>query len=461
MRKDTRGEQRTWAYRTFGGLRAGNTRRGRRVVDMAAGIAARAAGTVTQVFDDSADREGAYRLLSNDAVTSEALIGAMGESCAAECREHERVFVAVDGSSLGLSDNAGARDIGGVGDWTHGGRGLHVITALALDLAGVPIGVCAQTWWARKHRSPSHVGRRPLATKETRYFVKTVVDAHARLSSEAPQTKAIFLMDRGFDCWPVLELASRSVRMVVRAQYNRRLAPDGDHRYLRDALACAPKRGSFLLDVPARHGRAARRSKIVVRSRRVTLDLPADGRIVQVTMNALEAREVNGPKGDAICWMLLTTESTTKSEEALEMVRAYAMRWRIEEVHRAWKRGGCNVENTQLRSREGLIKWATLHVAVATRSVRLARLSRETPEVPASQEFTQDEIDGAIVLRRRRTKLRMGDVPSLAEVVRLVADLGGYTGKSSGGPPGPTVIARGLERIATAALVIASMREKE
>jgi hypothetical protein len=45
------------------------------------------------------------------------------------------------------------------------------------------------------------------------------------------------------------------------------------------------------------------------------------------------------------------------------------------------------------------------------------------------------------------------------EMTRWVADIGGYTGKSSGGPPGIRVIARGFERVEAAAVAIASLRK--
>jgi hypothetical protein len=43
-------------------------------------------------------------------------------------------------------------------------------------------------------------------------------------------------------------------------------------------------------------------------------------------------------------------------------------------------------------------------------------------------------------------------------MVRLVADAGGYVGKSSG-QPGPMVIKRGLERLAIAVEVLANVRK--
>jgi hypothetical protein len=184
-------------------------------------------------------------------------------------------------------------------------------------------------------------------------------------------------------------------------------------------------------------------------------------RCAYAVLNAVLAREVGGPPATRLSWMLLTTEPIETLGEVAEIVRGYTFRWRIEEVHRAWKRGDCQVEDTQLRSREAIVKWATLHCAVAARAVRLAQLARTQPDVPASQEFSQAEIDAAIALRRKRTKLQLGDVPSLADVVRLVADLGGYTGpKSSGGPPGPTVIARGLKRVTIAAEVLEIVLKK-
>jgi hypothetical protein len=430
---------------------------------MAATIAQHPAGRVTDVFDDPAEREGAYRLLSNSAVASESLTEAMGQATATECAACDRVYVVVDGSSLSLRDSKGIRGgLGGVGAWKDFGRGLHVMTALALDARGVAIGVCAQTWWARTERSPARrPSRRKLVEKETRFARSTWDDALGRLRDRAPDTTVIGVMDRGFDCWPVLQTAAQGARFIVRARCNRRLVdgPRGGRRYLTATLQSSPVRGRYPVDVPAQPGRPRRLAKLTVRFARVVLELRISKRGRQyVEVNAILAQEVGGPRGSSLSWMLLTTEPIDTAQQAREVIDAYALRWRIEELHRAWKRGGGDVEQTQLRSRQAIEKWATLHCAVAARALRLAQLARTEPERPATDEFTPDEIDAAIVLRRKRTTLQVGDRPSLGEVVRMIADLGGYTGKSSGGPPGPTVIGRGLERVAVAAEVVQALR---
>jgi hypothetical protein len=81
-------------------------------------------------------------------------------------------------------------------------------------------------------------------------------------------------------------------------------------------------------------------------------------------------------------------------------------------------------------------------------------LSRQDPELPANTEFSRAQIDAVILLRKPKG-VRCGALPSVGAVARWIADLGGYTGKSSGGPFGQKVLARGLHYIAPVSLLIA------
>jgi hypothetical protein len=146
------------------------------------------------------------------------------------------------------------------------------------------------------------------------------------------------------------------------------------------------------------------------------------------------------------------------------VVFGYTQRWRIEDFHRAWKRGICNVEDTRLRARAHVIKWASVLAAVAVRAERLKHLSREQPARPASDELSKIEIDALLLLKRRnrkRTEVIPDTIPDLETATRWIAELGGYTGKSSGGPPGATTIARGLERLQMAVDVLDALKNVE
>jgi hypothetical protein len=253
-------------------------------------------------------------------------------------------------------------------------------------------------------------------------------------------------LDRGFDSWPILQLACREkMRLTVRSVGSRRVVDSqGQNRTLREVGRQAPLLGHYDVEVPASPTRPARRARMRLRAATVTVALTVGStRREYVSLQLVHAEEVSeGPS--RLLWMLLTTVAVDRFEDALRVVRGYTLRWRIEDFHRAWKQGLCRVEDTQLRTREALTKWATLLAAVAARATRLAHLCRQPDDAaPATDEFSRNEIDAIIALREPKN-VRPGATPSLKQAIAWIADLGGYTGKSSGGPPGATVIGRGL-----------------
>jgi len=223
---------------------------------------------------------------------------------------------------------------------------------------------------------------------------------------------------------------------------------------LRRKLVYSPTKGEYELAVPAGPKRTARTANMVVRFEKVTVKLtdPDTKASKSLILTAVLAREMSTvPNGEKrIEWMLLTNVNVENFDDAIRVVAAYAKRWRIEEFHKTWKSGACRVEDTQLRSTDAVLRWATILAAVAVRIERLKFLSRAEPTRPASTELEPVEIEALILLKRQNKKRneRIPDtMPTIADATRWIAELGGYTGKSSGGPPGTIVLARGLERL--------------
>jgi hypothetical protein len=457
-----------WAYKTFGHAQLGHRKRTRRLVAMAARLAAQPAGTVTSAFRDSAAREGAFRLLSSPEVTATAVVDALG--CAAFAQAKGRVYCAVDGASLSLTDRVHSRDVGNIGAWRNDTRGLQVMTSVLMDESGTPLGVPGVRFWARTERSRKYKGR-PQKTMmtEVRHGVELLRDIEKRRAEHAPETRVHYVLDRGFDAWAILrEARDLGIEMTVRSRGDRGIVRyRGDKkRVLRPSIGRAPVLGETYLEVPARNGREARLTVLELRVMRVSVELSLSRRRREpMNITAVLAREVGNRSDDKIEWLLLTTDCVESLNDAERVLDGYAMRWRIEELHRAWKIGWCNVEKTQLRGREALYKWATLHLAVASRAIHLSKRARTEPHVPATEEFTRHEIDVTLLYEKKKTTLRPGDTPPLAEMVNLVAFIGGYTGSGSGGPPGPTVIGRGLDKLAAlaegAALMLDAMRKNK
>jgi len=452
-----------WAEQEFGRARIGDRRRTRRLVEVAAAAAKHPAGRITEVLSVGAEREGAFRLIENEHAGVKAIARAAHEACAARSAEHRFVFVPVDASSLNLADWERTKGLGVVGARFVGARGLIVVTAIALAPDGTPLGLCGQKWWARRGRSRGRRkhDKRLVESKETQHWLDVMRQARDVFAKNAPSTRPWFQLDRGGDAWPVLLQGLEPGQLfTVRAAYDRRLwgKDDEPRRYLWEQVEKETLLGSYELAVPSRAGRKARTARIGVRSREVTLSLldeRTDRRSPATLTAVLACEQRTTPRGEEpIEWLLLTTHPVRTMRDAELVLQGYAQRWRVEEFHKVWKSGACRVEETQLRDRDRIIRWATILASVAMRIMRLTYLARTRPDLPATVELAPAEVAAVVALKARGE--RPGAVPCISQVVLWLAEIGGYTGKSSGGPPGAIVIRRGLERIQSLAAYLAS-----
>ena len=459
---------RGWAVDELGTAKVGDARWRTRLVAMGAQVARRPGGTVSEVFNDAAARQGAYGLLESAEVDRRQIAESMFAAGSRRCSSLPFVYVPVDGSSLTLTDVARTKGFGSVGDHVHGARGLKVISALLVSPLGVPLGLGSQVWWARTNdAAKKHHDQRRTGEKETRHWLEAMEQTRQVMHANAPQTRCWFQLDREGDAWPVITDADKDGHwFTIRGNQNRRVTlQDGSTTYLRMLVSLAPVACTYNLPLAAGPGRSARKATMVIRACSATLDFydKVTRRHFPKTLNIVLAREQGPvPAGESpIDWLLLTNRPITTHQELIEVVAGYGSRWRIEEFHRTWKSGACNVEQMQLRSVGAAEKWATILAAVAVRIERLKLLSRKEPERPASEEFTPTELRAIAVLRFGDKAQRM--VPDVAVVtikqaVQWVAEIGGYTGKSSGGPPGSVTLGRGLRDVLVAARVLANTK---
>ena len=477
----------SWAVEEFGHAGLGDTRRTARLVTMAARLAGHAHGTVTQAFEIPAERQAAYRLLDNPAVLQESLADAAGVACARRSAAFPFVFVPVDKTSATLTDPHGRKGFGAIGPSNREARGLHAVSALGISPAGETLGVLGQRLWmrpppravrrrkrtarerARHSNRRKRINRkRQLQQKETQHWIDVVEVSARRCTEQAPSTYCWFQLDREGDAWPILTTLDATGQLwTVRSAWDRRVhGPDGRPSYLRRELASHGWHGHVWLDVAAGPNRTARRALLLVYFAEVELSLrhPQTSARTTQRVQAVWAREVGTcPRGETpLDWLLLTNVQVKTLAQAQQVLDGYTTRWRIEETHRAWKWSGCQLEATQLRDHEAVRKWATLLFTVAARIERLKTLARGSPDQPASVELSATEIRALLLLKRKqkkRTEVVPDTMPSIGQAVRWIADLGGYTGKSSGGPPGSVTIARGLARVLIAAEVLEALDE--
>lgn len=448
-----------WARGEFGTADLGDVRLEKRLVRLGCGVARRPAGRITEVFPDSSDREGAYRFMNNDHVDAKAIGEASARATLLRVRECPYVFVPIDGSSLALTDDTGEKDFGVVGARKSNAPGLQVFSAIGVSPDGTPEGLLWQHFWARTQRSTRPAGkhdRRPPEEKETRFWNEGMAAVRAVRDVEGSTVALWFQLDRGGDAGEVLFAGLNEQDMfTVRAAYDRRLVDDADltRQYLRESVESAAILGRYTLDVPGKAARVARDANMTVRAAAVTIRL-ADSRgdsVREVAATAVLAREEGTtPAGETpLDWLLLTNFGVSTFDDAVLVLRGYRARWRIEEFHKAWKSGVCNTESTLLRTAAGVERYARITAAVAIRVIRLGYLARNEPTRLASTEFPGLRLTALVAIALSNRFIKAAPNPAqvtVAQAVHWIASLGGYTGKSSGGPPGFITIHRGLER---------------
>lgn len=458
-------EVQDWAREEFGSADLGDARRVERLIRVAGAAAARPSGYVSASASalSNAERTGAYRLVNNREVDVEEVSRAARDACIRRSHGLPFVFVAEDGSSVSVSDGPGWRETGVVGTHTQGSRGFIVMNAIVLAPDGTPLGVGSQKWWSRDEPVDTPAHKRKPEDKETRHWVD-VAEAVARDFSAADAPRPWFQFDRGGDAWFVLdEAVRRGWWLTVRSSSDRRLDVDADAevRTVRGALEATPPLTTMKVDVAGGHGRAPRVAEVTLHATPVTIRLTNDRTEKRwpVRMWAVWAHELRPPPGsEPLDRVLLTTRPVESAEDAVLTVQGYRLRWRVEEFHRTWKSAGCDIELSQLSTAHAVQVWASILASVAVRILRMTYLSRTAPETPATVEFSEDEIDAAYLMNKKKRDRKT--MPSIAEVTWLIAKGGGHAPGRRGVAPGAEVIARGLERHAVWVEAIQTVRRE-
>jgi hypothetical protein len=431
---------------------------------MAQTAARRPGGKGSAVFTRSKDREGAYDFLESPHAPQAAFAESMFACTAERTRGEKIVYVPIDLTCLSLTDVAGEK-FGPVGSPNQPVRGLMVANAMAVTTDGVPMGLIDQQYWMRDETEEMAKGARtrrnqgrPFEDKQGSRFTAAAERAVRRLGAVGVALPWVIIDREGDNRDIVFRLMDMPCAFTVRASWNRKVGEPRSTWTLREELEAQPNLCTAKLKLPRNGRRRARTVTLEVRAVRANVRFDRDDR-ASLDLFAVLVRERGRPRGakDSIDWLLYTNLPVTNAGDALKILAAYRARWRIEEFHRTWKSGACNVETTQLRSFEAVAKWATILSAVSTRIERLKYLARNEPGLPATTELEPIEIEALLAERRSRVgrRVRLPKKPTIGDATTWIAEMGGWMGHKTSGPPGSTTIARGLQVLAiyTRALV--------
>ena len=105
---------------------------------------------------------------------------------------------------------------------------------------------------------------------------------------------------------------------------------------------------------------------------------------------------------------------------------------------------GRRVEALQLGSIAKLELALAVYLVVSWRLARLVKLGRTHPDLDASAFFTENEWKGAYILAKKAIPKT---APTIREVVRRIAMLGGFLGRKGDGEPGVKTLWLGMQQL--------------
>jgi DDE family transposase len=171
-----------------------------------------------------------------------------------------------------------------------------------------------------------------------------------------------------------------------------RLAGDGTHTIAdeMDEVAC---KGLHRVEVQDQQGKISEATlELKFRQIRVLPPIGKQNQYPELKLTILHATERGKPRNrKPIEWKLLTDLPVTSRAEAIEKLRWYAMRWKIETFHKILK-SGCRAEQSKLRTAERLVNLLATFCILGWRIFWLTMINRAHPEAPPESAFTKLEI---------------------------------------------------------------------
>jgi hypothetical protein len=410
-----------------------------------------------------AEIKAAYRFFDNEKVTFEEVIQPHISQTRERMAAHKVVLLPQDTTELDLTRPE--TEVAGSGELDGARRGvlLHEMHAFLPD--GTPLG----TAWAKELNRTEGVSHAPAAQKahqrkrtpieEKESFRWLVGLREARkIAQELPTVQIVCMGDSESDIYEVVAepRGESPVDWLIRACQDR--ATDGGvGQRMRDEVLATPVLYELELlirgrtaktgveDRARRQNRETRRATVEVRAASVTLRPPyrADRKLPPVTVNVVLVREPNPPPGEPpVEWVLMTTLPIRTPEQVRTVVEYYCVRWSIEILFRVLKLG-CRVEDRRFEHIDRLLPCLGLYLIVAWRVLFVCRMGRSCPEIDCDVVFEPSEWKAVWVAVKRRP-LPMKP-PRLAEMVHMIATLGGYIERKHS-EPGAQTLWIGLQR---------------
>lgn len=413
-----------------------------------------------------AEMEATYRFFDNDKVSPKAISAPHCEATIERIRKCDVVIMAQDTTELDLTRPAS--QVVGTGPLSSESRvGIHYHPLIAFSEQSVALGTVWSKSWVRESIDSELTAKEkdklrratPIENKESIRWLEGIREAR-KVAQACPETECICVADSEADIYELfaepLTTKEGQLHLIIRGCHDRSVK--NQHAHLLDTVRATPKLYECTLNIGKRvaktslnelkkrkASRDARTVQCEVRATTITLkaSFRPDRKMPDITLNVVLIEESNPPEGEtAIQWILLTTLPIATEEQIKKIVACYCIRWQIEIYFKTLK-SGCRIEERYFERSGRLLNCLAIYAIIAWKILYLVQLSRDCPDASCEIIFEASEWKSVYLIVKGKLP---STPPSLNEMVRMIASLGGYVIRKTN-EPGTQTLWLGMQRL--------------
>lgn len=450
-----------WASEEFRAIAFGDERLSNRLLKLANSFSSQPGKSIPGNCQSWAETKAAYRFFDNKKVTSEKILQPHIDSSLVRMQGQPVILLVQDTTVLNYTGQKERKNSGPtVRDKT---KGILLHPTLAVTPEKLCLGVVGYEQWFRpelakktpRERSRINHLKNP-SDKESYRWVRSYQTAN-EYASKLPDSTIVSIADREGDLFELYQEAHQTKKgnkahWLIRASYDRLLVDEqGKAQYskLIETVKLGGEKGRIRFSLAARTNRAARDIEQKIYFAEVNLSPTQRQKrkygYEAVKTNVVIASEINVADGEeAIEWILLTSLPLFSAEDALTIIGWYQCRWQIETYFKILK-SGCKIEKLQISDDERFRPCLALYMIIAWRILYITMLGREYPDVSCEIVFDKIEWQTAFIVLKHAKPPK--DPPSLNEMIKLIASLGGFLNRSSDNVPGSGTLWKGVNSL--------------
>lgn len=459
-----------WAEKEFEMLDLEDERLNQRLIKISQQISENPQSPINKACGNWGDAKAAYRFFQNQNVNYQTIVGTHTDMTKIRSEQENTILAIQDTTYYNFSNHPKTQGLGILSRFSGEHKneiltlGLCMHTTIGITPEGLPLGLLDQNIFSRKDislekkelKKKSHNMALPIEEKESVCWLNSMRKT-VSLFNDNDKKKVVTIADREADIYDMFLLADRmNTNVLIRASYNRKINRTAIHsdisgEYLWDFMKKQKSKGIIKVKVPKKDNQPEHMATCEIKFSKINIFPPRNRKgskegNLNLDLYAIHILEKNPQKSTPqIEWMLLTNIPVINYQEAVEKIKWYCLRWRIEVYFKVIK-SGFKVEDCRLENADRLIRYLAVISIIAWRVYWLTLVSRTSPDL--SSLIFLNEFEWKILFVKFNSNKKIPKCPpSMKQITIWIAQLGGFLARKGDGDPGVTHIWRGLKKL--------------